>query len=504
MERIVAVGVMTQQIVLPVLSSSMALGFVAEQLGAHELRPTIIAGPTWADHLAWGLDSVSAAVRLLLGLQPIGAAIIARTQLERWSANMAFNTDLNQEPGEDTATWMNRLWNHCGVWLPKHKRQIGDLFAELSELMHARGPLMPLVWLDAVEIADAPTSDHVKLMEKTCEALVLSLGHLRLCLATAVEDQGAPEYAEAVAGVRLVAPAQSWVPNLGPWVWPMTPGHFDIPVVQDFINGMQGYFHMVSAALHADHEPEPPREGWPLYSFGHHRFRAMVMAVTASDQDRKVMGENPGHTIQDTMINADLAGEMAAMLASWLRNDPGRKPVADALAVCSSALRSAVWLWLEDDSRAMGCLRVVVEQIARTRAWRVKPNRAAKIETSQNSTPRDWIEAAGWRRLNLFNRALGEFAHGATTADWALARDALVILQHNADTNEHANFTGRSHAIRASIFIVSRECAAWADSFGSPLGKAYRKVIDMDDNQADAVIEGLMNRAWERRGTSLR
>lgn len=54
MERNLAVSVMTQQIVLPVLSSSMALGFVARQLGAHELRPTIIAGPTWADHLARG------------------------------------------------------------------------------------------------------------------------------------------------------------------------------------------------------------------------------------------------------------------------------------------------------------------------------------------------------------------------------------------------------------------------------------------------------------------
>ncbi|MGY2119178.1 hypothetical protein ACW9HR_35245 [Nocardia gipuzkoensis] len=504
MERITVIGVMTQQIVLPVLSSYMSLSFVAEQLGAHPLRPTILTGRTWADHLAWGLDSISAAVRLMLSLQPIGAAIIARTQLERWSANMGFNTGISQTSGEDTVTWLNRLWSDCGVWLPEHKRQIGDLFAALSELLHARGPLMPLVWLDAIEITDAPTSDHVRLMEKISEALALSLGHLRLCLATAVEDQGAPEYAASVASVPLVTPAESWVPHLAPWVWPMVPDHFKSPVLQTPINVAEVYYQKVSAALRAGHEPDIPRQGWPLYSFGHHRFRALTLSLAASEREREVVGQEPGYTIQDTMVNADLAGEMAAMLAAWLRSDPTRKPVADALAVCSSALRSAVWLWLEDDSRAMGCLRCVIEQIARVRAWRVKPNRAIKIEASQSSTPRDWIEAAGWRRLGLFNRALGEFAHGATTAEWDLARHALVTIQHDADKNQQAHLTGRSHALRASIFIVSRECAAWVDSFGSPLGEAYRKVIDMDVNEADGLIEALMNRSWEKRSTPLR
>ncbi|HEX3650938.1 MAG TPA: hypothetical protein VHV49_21135 [Pseudonocardiaceae bacterium] len=54
------------------------------------------------------------------------------------------------------------------------------------------------------------------------------------------------------------------------------------------------------------------------------------------------------------------------------------------------------------------------------------------------------------------------------------------------------------------IFIVSVECAAWVDSFGSHLGDAYRKVIRIDDAQADRAVEALMNRAWEKRGTPLR
>jgi hypothetical protein len=77
---------------------------------------------------------------------------------------------------------------------------------------------------------------------------------------------------------------------------------------------------------------------------------------------------------------------MAAMLAVWLREGNTVPLAADAFAVCASALRSALWLWLEDDDRAMGCLRCVIEQLARARTWRVKPERAAKIEASLNAT----------------------------------------------------------------------------------------------------------------------
>ncbi len=88
----------------------------------------------------------------------------------------------------------------------------------------------------------------------------------------------------------------------------------------------------------------------------------------------------------------------------------------------------------------MGCLRCVVEQVARARTWRLRPDRARKIEANPNSTPRDWIEGAGWLRLSLLNRALGEFAHGSTQTNWHIARDALVAIQDAAD-NEEAQYT---------------------------------------------------------------
>ncbi len=54
------------------------------------------------------------------------------------------------------------------------------------------------------------------------------------------------------------------------------------------------------------------------------------------------------------------------------------------------------------------------------------------------------------------------------------------------------------------IFILSVECAAWAEAFGSHLGDAYRGVIRIDEDHADKAIEELMNRAWEKRRTPVR
>lgn len=244
---------------------------------------------------------------------------------------------------------------------------------------------------------------------------------------------------------------------------------------------------------------------WPILGFGAHRFRALTAASFAFEHERETLGDRFGsQSIERTETEAVLAGEMAAMLATWLREDSDRRAVADAFAVCASALRSAEWLWLEDDSRGMGCLRCVIEQVARARTWRRNSTRAAKIEGNPSSTPRDWIEASGLRRLNLFNRALGEFAHGSTKGNWHVAQDALVALQKHAEADDQAKYTGRTHALTVSIFIVAAECAAWVDSFGSPLGEAYRKVIRINEAQADRALEEFMSHAWERRGTPVR
>ncbi|CCH89126.1 protein of unknown function [Modestobacter italicus] len=502
MQRLHEAAEVLQQCAFPALSGYLPMQLVAQELGAHPGRWPSHSGGTWPDHLAWGLDSVAAAVRLMLAIQPVGAAVLSRTQLERWSSNLRFNSALAQIQGEDTAAWLTRLWTSPGVSLIPRSSSVGALFADLSEVLHGRGPLMPLVWLDVADVTALPTGDQLRLMDTLTDAQLVSLTQLRNCLATAAEEKDWPVLAETAAAIRLIEPAHSWTPDVAATVVPLIPSHFA---------GLEGQLGALATghaksmhALRHGQDPEYPSETWPLFAFGQQRFRALITARRAFEHERELLGERFGeHGIEELGTEAVLSGEMAAMLAVWLRERNTAPLAADAFAVCASALRSAHWLWLEDDDRAMGCLRCVIEQLARARTWRVKPERATRIEATQNATPRDWIEGSGWRRLGLMNRALGEFAHGSTSADWSLARDALVALQSDPQ-DELARFTGRSHALSALIFMVSVECSAWVDQFSTELGEAYRKVIRINDDQANRAIEALMNRAWNARATPLR
>jgi hypothetical protein len=505
MQRIIDSGLMMQGIGLPLLASQFPMGLAAEELGAHPGRPPFYSGPTWPDHMAWGLDSVITAVRLMLCLQPVGASIVARTQLERWSSNLQFNSGIEQQPGESTVDWLNRLWAGPGVRPPDGvKAPVGELFADLSELLHGRGRLMPLVWLDIADVTDMPSSEHVQMLETIGDALIVSLSHIRTCLATAADEEGFEVLANIVNGVRLVAPARSWLPDLRTFLWPLLPMFIRQPAVEGSLGAVAAGHRRVMSAMQAGRRPTEPSELWPVFSFGAHRFRALLGAQNALTSERELLGDRfEENGVENAVAEAVLAGEMAAVLAGWLRQDPEKRSPADAFAICASGLRSAQWLWLEDDNRGMGCLRSVIEQVARARTWRLRPDRARKIEAGPGSTPRDWMEGAGWRRLNLLNRALGEFAHGSTKTNWNVAREALVAIQDAKDDQE-AQYTGRTHALNAMVFILSVECAAWADTFGSHLGDAYRRVIRVDDAQADQAIEALLNRAWEKRKTPLR
>ncbi len=127
----------------------------------------------------------------------------------------------------------------------------------------------------------------------------------------------------------------------------------------------------------------------------------------AADRPRETLGDSFDlDGIGFLMIEAVLAGELAAVASRWLLDTLRPTQAADALVVAASALRLATWLWLEDDDRAMACLRVVVEQIARSRVWRAKPTRAAALEAKARTTPRDRLETAGWRRLSLLKQAI--------------------------------------------------------------------------------------------------
>lgn len=99
---------------------------------------------------------------------------------------------------------------------------------------------------------------------------------------------------------------------------------------------------------------------------------------------------------------------------------------------CVSALRSAFLLWLEDDGRCLGVIRTILESTAQLRAWRLKRASAERLDgRGETTTTRDWLEAAGWRRLSALVRALGELAHVLPHSRWSGAFDVLSELEES-------------------------------------------------------------------------
>jgi len=506
MQRIEKTATMMQMVCLPHLAGYPMFDLAVRRLGGTEMRmPGHQGGKAWIDHLAWGLDSIAGATRLLMCLQPVGAAVIARTQLERWSSNLEFNTGLTQNPGEESADWLNRLWS---VLEGSHDEvrciDVGQLFADLSELLHGRGPLMPLAWLDVAQVAEHPTSADMQAVESITDALVLSVSRIRDGLATAASNVRECDYAKTIFDVPLVGRAKSWLPEASPYLYPLLPFFFERPYVKGYLESIGGAYHGLLRRLESNKEPREPAELWPIFAFGERRFRASTYAQLAYAHERKQFAaEFRLKGIDYLVTEAVLAGEMAGVLGLWLRSDPNLSHAADAFIVCASALRSATWLWLEDDDRAMGCLRPMIEQLARVRAWRIKPSAAAKIEANVKSTPRDWLEAASWRRLNILARALGEFVHGSTKVNHTAALHALIAI-HDTPDPELANHTGRTNTLQLLINFLQVECARWLERFDSDLSAAYWRVIRINETKADKATEAFLKSAWAKRGLPLR
>jgi hypothetical protein len=186
-------------------------------------------------------------------------------------------------------------------------------------------------------------------------------------------------------------------------------------------------------------------------AFGWHRYRSALVAQESLNREVRELGVE--HDPLALAWRASIwifVGEAAALLGLWMP-DGGRR---DAALLTASSLRSSWWLWLEDDDRAMAALRTVLEQVCRLRVWRLKPEKAKILE--ERSTPRDWIENSGWRRLGPLNKALGEFAHLNARSNWEEARGVLTKLQGNSDPKS-APFTARRAAAELVTQLVASE-----------------------------------------------
>ncbi|MEE4493755.1 hypothetical protein [Streptomyces sp. BE230] len=519
------------------MSALLSFGFVdvaLRKLGATRDRHPASYGDSWVDHLGWGADSAFIAARLLFSGQYVGAAAVLRSQFERWTENAAYNAGVHHEKGESAASFAGRAWSACHRGYPSALRvreeaggihygsDVADLdfwedernsdtfqgpgvtigegyvvypaamMNSMSELLHGRGSFVDVARWEASDLLENEPSVLREVSQWLTDVLMLNLRQIRLCLATLAEEDEKPQVAKGLFSL----PERTYAGDVGPVfssLFPLLPQTGLDADSMDLVRKAEYAYELVmqgrrpAGRLYRDDE-------MTLLYFYERRARAGRWAMKAFESEKEKLADKfdlDGLSSRSTMYI--MAAEMASALSVWF----GATPQGDAAATCSSSLRSAYWLWLEDDDRAMSALRVVLEQCARLRVWSIKPEKAAKLEESPAATPKDWINAAGLRRLQSLNRALGEFAHFHAKIRLEGARDILQKMQRNGE-HEDAQYTARGHALDALAALLMAESIRSASVLSPVMSKAFEEIAEevfQDEGGLQQSLDDLLQRS---------
>ncbi|HKR49384.1 MAG TPA: hypothetical protein VJT72_07355 [Pseudonocardiaceae bacterium] len=198
-----------------------------------------------------------------------------------------------------------------------------------------------------------------------------------------------------------------------------------------------------------------------------------------------------------------IVAEVLALIGLWRTDCENAQAAA---AVASSALRSAFWLWLEDDDRAMGILRIALESLARLRTWFRNERKATKLQSRMKTTPRDWLDAAGWSRLQSLNLALGELAHTRTNPRWGGARGLLVqVLPPEIDPNS-APQRARGFTLDSIVELGAQVALEAIKSLSSDLHVSLAGLMESTgllDPKVTRALEDWLSRNWDNRSFDL-
>jgi hypothetical protein len=481
---------------LETLHSLFPVDVALFKLGADRNRHPASMYGEWPDHLEWGIDSVCAAVRMLLTGNAITAAAIARSQLERWNSNLATSNDLSPQESESQEQFMTRIWEQVHPGCP----DAGAIWIELSLFLHGRGPMCVVAGWESKDLVDQRKSSRMAALCSPIDgALLLVLRQIRHCVATlGVENGFAREWADLIAFMDDQFP--SMIPFEPPMstVWPLTLDNLN--VFGDSVEALGRKYRDDTAALAGGRKYEKEsywaraREAWTW-----RRSRAVTFAREAYRQEEEVLGDEFDPTsLRGREQQYVLIAEVSGLLAKWSGGE-----ISDSLSIASGAVRGAYWLWLEDDDRAMAMARIILEQVARMRTHRLKPAKAASLEErSAQTSGRDWLQAAGWKRLSTLSRSVAEFAHAATNAKWNGARQTLADLHTPFSSGGKSNplQTARGNTLTMVVQLLAQELCLQARVIAPTTAEAMIEALPIDEEVLDARVEDWLNRSWEIRG----
>lgn len=532
-----------------------------QSLGIGLVRVPSLYNGTWPRDLAWGVDSAIAAVRLLLAGQVVGAATIARQQLERWTLVLAQVAGLTREHGESFTDFVARAWSEFLSWRedsvkrldpPSEPVQPADIeeipvaaepdvshkhmvlsdgsevcpalvYSVLSEIMHARECEDVTTWesRDLLDPQLLPDGWPVPI-GAVSDAISLSLIQIGMMSAAGLFRAGDSRHAAILANFRdwqhrfsrrdhesdageiwsapsELIPAERWQPRpddaVTPFLvalMPLVPTEGLRPQHVSYLDSrrwtylnMKGGFRP-AGRLYRDDE-------FATLIFDAHRFSAVQFALAALRYEENKLGEAfDARTVAQRGSFYILVSELAAVVSTWCQGT-----TTAALKLVSSSLRSAYWLWLEDDDRAMASLRCTLEQSARVAATLKNPHRAERMETVP-TLPSRWLEAAGWRRLSALNDALGEYAHAQKKVDPVGPRLLLSALQMDASADPDAIMTARGHALDLVTEFAARSTIEVLKTVSPRIAESAVHMLDDEGpfDLSDKRKEQVLNHAW--------
>jgi hypothetical protein len=430
----------------------------------------------WPTQLSWSFESTIAALRLMMAGQTIGAAIILRQQLGRWTLLLARADSVVRHRHEPIESFIARAWTQRAMdMLGRYTFDVAlaDIFDDLDDHPRTTGAidtahehvqidgrvLCPAhvyhvlcelidgqhadqrVECEVVHDLDAEPSptDTNGPAETLVDALALCMIQMRLATVTTYVFTKDPDMTRKIP---LVSPLPERRPVQYPPQIPLPlskPAPTRLPpALVSLVDGEFAAFGAVAdlwplyTEYHAALADKFTAQRWAPQqlaelTFAAHRFSRLLVASNARAQDREIADLR--FKIHQHLIPASphvLTAEFAALCALW---NPSRPPIAAAATQISSTLLSGYWLGIEEDDRAMGILRCTLHQAARLRTWHVHPDAAQALQSTSSTTPRRWITMAGWSKFRTLDRALFEFAH----ANRESRLDATAIL------NDHRN-----------------------------------------------------------------
>ncbi|WP_280300023.1 hypothetical protein [Nocardia abscessus] len=520
--------------------------------------PALYTGK-WPRDLAWGVDSAIASVRMLLAGQIVGAATIARQQLEHWTIVLARVVGVSQNSAASTTEFIARSWTNfaelsdlpVGRTMPSgeperfadvdeavesgeptefHKHIfLSDeteicpsvVYMVLSEIIHARECHELTTW-ESRFLLDPNRIPEDWRLSVAVVADAISLCLIQVGMLTGVGLYRKGERSRAVTLARYkdlpqryserdpAADAREWwtpgrvrgkaVPRTqrpAVAVSPVLASLMPLNPLEGLQSDIKRYLRNRHWAYWGMHFGDRPAgrlfrdDEMTTLVFDAHRYNAVRFADIALREEAEHFGDSfKDRSLSGRGTTYVLVSELAAVASIWAEGT-----VSAALKLVSSSLRSGYWLWLEDDDRAMACLRCTLEQSARIVATLKNPRRAEKFEANVNN-PGRWLELAGWKRLNVLNKTLGEYLHAQNKVESADLRSALSDLQMNLESDAEPTMTARGHALdlvtefaaRAVVKSIRTTSAKIADTAVELLSER----MDLSDERAELVL----NHAW--------